>query len=98
MLHSFAQELTLTCPQCGKPFVAQVWLIVDSVEQPDLLERVRAGDLHDLPCPHCGNQGRVDAPLLVYLPGNDPPLTELPDAQSNMDEVTQGARVRSWEA
>jgi len=64
MPHSFSQTASLTCPQCGRAFSAEVWLIVDADERPDLLARIRAGTLHDVTCPHCGHQGQVDAPLL----------------------------------
>ena len=74
MTHSFAQETEQTCSQCGQTFSADVWLIVDVAERPDLLERIRKGTLHDLPCPHCGHWGAVDAPLLVLRPGQEPPL------------------------
>ena len=74
MTHSFAQEAELTCPQCGQTFSADVWLIVDAAERPDLLERARAGTLHDLPCPHCGHRGAVDVPLLILRPGQEPSL------------------------
>jgi predicted RNA-binding Zn-ribbon protein involved in translation (DUF1610 family) len=59
MPHSFSQTASLTCPQCGRAFSAEVWLIVDADERPDLLARIRAGTLHDLTCPHCGHQGNV---------------------------------------
>ena len=68
MPHSFSQTASLTCPQCGQTFSAEIWLIVDAEERPDLAERIRAGTLHALTCPHCGYQGQVDAPLLVYTP------------------------------
>jgi hypothetical protein len=74
MAHSFAQETGLTCPECGQSFTAQVWQIVDTAERPDLAARIHEGTLHDLPCPHCGHQGAVDAPLLLYRPDRDPPL------------------------
>jgi hypothetical protein len=48
-----SQSAELTCPGCGKTFTAEIWLIVDTAERPDLLERTRTGSLHHLPCPHC---------------------------------------------
>ncbi|MGB9872982.1 MAG: CpXC domain-containing protein, partial [Anaerolineae bacterium] len=72
MTHSFAQPASLTCPRCGQTFSAEVWLIVDAAERPDLLERLRDGTLHDVTCPHCGHSGQVDAPLLVFRPHLSP--------------------------
>jgi tetratricopeptide (TPR) repeat protein len=69
---SFGQTLSLTCPRCGQSFQAAIWLIVDAAERPDLLEKIQAGTLHQVVCPHCQFQGEVDAPLLLY----NPPLPE----------------------
>lgn len=88
MAHSLSQEAELKCPQCGKSFQAEVWLIVDTAERPDLLERIRAGTLHTRPCPHCGHEGMVDAPLLLYRPGETPPLLFSP-AQGTTAEQDQ---------
>jgi DNA-directed RNA polymerase subunit RPC12/RpoP len=71
---SFQQTQQLTCPRCGQPFEASIWLIVDAAERPDLLEKIQAGTLHQVVCPHCQFQGEVDAPLLLY----NPPLPEPP--------------------
>ena len=51
MTHSLAQEAGLTCRACGKPFTSQLWLVVDAIERPDLLEKARRGTLHAIPCP-----------------------------------------------
>ena len=69
---SFQQTLSLTCPRCGQSFEAAIWLIVDAAERPDLLEKIQAGTLHQVVCPHCQFQGEVDASLLLY----NPPLPE----------------------
>ncbi len=74
MAHSLSQEVEWTCPRCKQQFRTEVWLIVDTAERPDLLERIRSGSLHALPCPHCGHQAMADAPLLLYRPGETPPL------------------------
>ena len=68
MTHSFAQHVTLPCPACGQPFDAEVWLILDASERPDLLAQARGGTLHHATCPHCGKVGMVDQPTLVYRP------------------------------
>ncbi|HRQ38253.1 MAG TPA: CpXC domain-containing protein, partial [Chloroflexota bacterium] len=86
MTHSLSQTATLTCPQCGQPFTADIWLIVDASERPDLLDRIRAGMLHDLPCPHCNHEGDVDAPLLLYRPSETPPLLFSPAQQTSQEQ------------
>jgi len=52
MTISYAQRTDLTCPECGAQFAGEVWLIVDAGERPDLLQRIREGTLHDIPCLH----------------------------------------------
>jgi len=74
MIHSLAQSIEVTCPDCGTDFTTEVWLIVDVVGRPDLLERIRAGTLHDQTCPHCDCEVVVDVPLLLYNPGQELPL------------------------
>lgn len=73
-MHSHAEPATLPCRQCGEPFTADVWVIVDTDERPDLLLLLRAGTLHDLRCPACGHTATLNAPLLVCRPGAEPPL------------------------
>jgi len=65
---SFAQQVPLTCPQCGQTFEAEVWLIVDLSARPDLAERIRQGTLHTVSCPHCEHAVEADEPLLVFSP------------------------------
>jgi hypothetical protein len=73
-MHSHAEPANLPCRQCGHLFTADVWIIVDAAERPDLLARLRGGTLHDLRCPACGHTATVNAPLLVYRPGAEPAL------------------------
>ena len=66
---SYAQAAPVTCPACDHAFSFEVWLIVDTVERPDLVDCIRGGTLHDIICPSCGEPvGQVDAPLLLYTP------------------------------
>jgi CHAT domain-containing protein/tetratricopeptide (TPR) repeat protein len=68
MARSTAQSGQGPCPNCGRPVPLEIWLIVDIAERPDLAGRIRDDRLHTLPCPHCGHEGEVDAPLLVHDP------------------------------
>ena len=63
---SFSQPYELVCPTCHKPFSAEMWLIVDAEERPDLLAQIRDVTLHDATCPHCQQSGVVPAPLLYH--------------------------------
>ena len=91
MPHSHAEIAELTCPECGRDFRVEVWLIVDAAERPDLLARIEQDTLHDLPCPHCGNAGQVDAPLLLYLPGEASALIFSPTRDTNAEQNRQQA-------
>ena len=85
---SFGQTQPLTCPRCGQSFQAAIWLIVDAAERPDLLEKIQAGTLHQVVCPHCQFQAEVDAPLLLYF--SDSPL---PSGAPFGDDKGPGVRL-----
>ena len=88
---SLSQTAQLNCPQCQQPFTADVWRIVDTAARPELLAQLRAGTLHDLPCPHCGHSGTVDAPLLLYRPDNDPVLLFSPARNTSTEQDREQA-------
>lgn len=83
---SFSTSQSLMCPSCGREFEATVWLIVDADERPDLVELIRSGRLHELPCPHCREAAEVDAPLLLYRRDVDPPLLFSPANQTSDEQ------------
>ena len=89
---SLAENITIDCPTCRLPFDANVWLIVNVVERPDLLNRICADMLHNLTCPHCRQDvGQLDAPLLVYRPDADPPIIFSPAQQTTEEQDEQQA-------
>ncbi|MBA3946436.1 MAG: hypothetical protein H0X37_17965 [Herpetosiphonaceae bacterium] len=63
---SYAQAATMPCFQCSQTFEIEVWLIVDAVERPDLVEAIHADTVHTVRCPHCGTEHPLDAPLLFH--------------------------------
>src|SRR5688500_10229909 len=65
---SFSQPYELVCPTCETPFSAEIWVLVDAAERPDLAAAARDGSLHDTVCPNCGQTGVVAAPLLYHDP------------------------------
>jgi hypothetical protein len=80
---SFSQKSSFTCPQCNTVFDVEVWLIVDTIALPGLLNRIRNGTIHDLTCPKCDQTvGKVDAPLLLYRPNETLPLLYSPAQQT----------------
>ena len=69
MAHSYAEEIAIQCPHCGKGFSNDVWLIVDAYERPDLAKKILEDKLHNIICPYCGQvAGRMNVPLLLYRP------------------------------
>ncbi len=83
MSNSYVETAKLNCPSCGHTFEVETWLIIDSAERPDLLEKARLGSLHRPACPSCGFEGTIDTPLLIYRPDQYPVLLFSPSDQTN---------------
>lgn len=66
MTRSHNQTADLTCPSCGQLFSAEVWLVVDRQERPDLVRLILDGELNVARCPHCGAEGGINHPLLFH--------------------------------
>ncbi|HEY1014532.1 MAG TPA: CpXC domain-containing protein [Herpetosiphonaceae bacterium] len=66
MTRSLSQAAELPCPQCGQLIAAEVWIVVDVEERPDLAVLACDGRLHDVQCPNCGAQNSIEAPLLYH--------------------------------
>jgi CHAT domain-containing protein/tetratricopeptide (TPR) repeat protein len=90
MENSHAERVTYPCPACGQQLDADIWLIVDVSERPDLEERLRDGTIRDVRCSRCGTVSShpTDVPILVYRPDEDPMLILSP-ADNNTDEEIQ---------
>jgi CHAT domain-containing protein len=86
MPNTYAESLDLTCPQCSKSFTAETFVIVDVAEQPKLLEKIRSGTLHEIPCPHCDHQRQVDLPLLIFRQDDDPHVLFSPAQGTSQEE------------
>jgi hypothetical protein len=91
MSHSFAQQLSLTCPQCSQSFDADIWLTVDTDANPHLLALLQQGSIHVVSCLQCRHQGSVDAPLLIYRANENPALVFSPAQSTNQEEDQQQA-------
>jgi hypothetical protein len=63
---SYAEHVSVTCPKCQTPFIAETFIVVDAGERPDLVARILDDTLHDSRCPQCGQVGRVPAPMLYH--------------------------------
>ncbi len=93
MPNSHADHALLTCPNCAQSYEADVWLIVDTAERPDLLEQLQAETLHALVCPHCAHQATLDAALLIHRPDADPALIFSPARQTDASDNREQAQA-----
>jgi hypothetical protein len=88
MGNSIAERAQATCPTCERAFVADLWVVVDEAERPDLIELARERQLHDLVCPECGGTaGHADSALIIYRPGRTPRFLYAPSSQPEEDNV-----------
>ncbi len=91
MPNSFAQTTDLTCSKCGKSFQAEIWQIVDTVERPDLTDKIEQESIHYFTCPNCQNEMPVDAPLLLYRLGDWPRIIFSPAQKAAQEQKRQQA-------
>ena len=69
MARSVSRVIQLPCVQCRHPVSLHIWSIVDLAERPDLVDRIRRGEIHIMQCSYCGNdtaeyQEQCDGPDL----------------------------------
>ena len=74
MSHSISRQVEIDCLECGMNFTADVYVIVDMQEQPDLVDKMRGGTLHQVRCPECGHLLLLEIPLLLFIRNNVPHL------------------------
>lgn len=59
------------CPNCGTPFTAPVFSIIDLSANPELRQALLGGQVNMAICPSCGAGGPLSAPLMVHDPENE---------------------------
>lgn len=92
MANSLSQTVELTCPECEETFQADVWLIVDTAEEPEVVDAIKQGTLNQVTCPQCGEElGMVDTPLLIYQPGESSPLIFSPAQRTEREQDQEQA-------
>jgi CHAT domain-containing protein len=68
---SLATESQYECTACGHTGVADLWLLIDVSERPDLVKRTREKRLRVVQCEKCGADAVLaTGVLLVYRPGD----------------------------
>jgi hypothetical protein len=88
---SWAADVDVTCPNCGRSFARKVWLIVDAAERPELLEKIAAGSFNIVTC-NCGHTESLLAPLVVELRREDIPLLVFPQPDVPDGEFDEDTR------
>lgn len=63
---SYQEPASITCPNCGTQFRAEVWLILDAQEHPEQVEELRQNRLNVVTCPQCAQAGPASVPLLFH--------------------------------
>jgi hypothetical protein len=80
---SFPQYPPTRCVNCGSAFTPELYVIVDSRERPDLVQRIKEDIIHAAICPHCGVVMTFGMPLLVHRPGAPVPVIYSPVTGAN---------------
>ncbi|MEZ4518307.1 MAG: CpXC domain-containing protein [Chloroflexota bacterium] len=79
-------QTQITCPNCGTPYTADIYQVIDARRQPQLKEMLLSGQLNYAVCPNCGAGGRIATPLLYHDPDHDLFMVHVPQ-EMNMDQV-----------
>lgn len=85
-------QTQITCPNCGTPYPADIYQVIDVGRQPQLKEMLLSGQLNFAVCPNCGAGGRVATPLLYHDPAHDIFMVHVPP-EMNLDQVRREEAV-----
>ncbi len=58
----------IQCPNCGTPYTAAVFSIIDTGVNPELKQALLGGQVNMAICPNCGAGGPLNAPLMLHEP------------------------------
>jgi tetratricopeptide (TPR) repeat protein len=64
--HSLSEISEVTCSECYYNYKAEMWVVIDAQERPDLAEQCRDRTIHNLQCPQCGRTFTPDRPLMYH--------------------------------
>ena len=75
MDYSYAQPTVVHCAHCRQTETVDLWVILDQAARPELLQQLKEKTLNHRICSHCEQPMEGDdEPLLIYRPGQEPPL------------------------
>jgi hypothetical protein len=64
------QVVGITCPNCGTPYPAQIFSVIDVGQDPVVKSALLAGQINVAVCPRCGAGGAIGTPLLYHDPAH----------------------------
>ncbi len=79
-------QTQISCPNCGTPYMADIYQVIDVGRQPQLKEMLLSGQLNFAVCPNCGAGGRIATPLLFHDPAHDVFMVHVPQ-EMHLDQV-----------
>ena len=91
MEHSVAVRTSVACNACAAAIEAELWVIVDVEERPDIADRIRSGTLHTFKCSQCDTVRRMSVSALIYLPKSQPRILFVPVAGATNERIRQEA-------
>lgn len=68
MAVSISQSLPAICQHCEFEQTEDVWVLVSSVDRPDILQQIAEGRYPAFTCNRCGRLSAIDTPLLIHRP------------------------------
>ncbi|MBQ8994216.1 MAG: CpXC domain-containing protein [Oscillospiraceae bacterium] len=83
---SINREVKVTCPHCDAVSPFQIWLSVNTAQNPELKGSIRDRSLFQFECPYCGEKTAVDYGMLYHDPDNKE-LIHYAINKENADEV-----------
>lgn len=79
-------QTQISCPNCGTPYIADIYQVIDVGRQPQLKEMLLAGQLNVAVCPNCRAGGRIATPMLYHDPAHDLFMIHVPQ-EMHLDQV-----------
>jgi CHAT domain-containing protein/ppGpp synthetase/RelA/SpoT-type nucleotidyltranferase len=70
--NSYCEAHSVICCSCQATFKAQLWVIVDIQEQPEVLSQIQTNTLHQVVCPQCSQVTTANVSFLLYRPRQRP--------------------------
>lgn len=80
------QGAQIQCPQCGNPFVAPIFSIVDLGINPELRGALLGGQINVANCKKCGFSAPLSAPIMLHDPAHEFLGVFMP-AQAGIDDM-----------